>query len=45
MKPSRGREKPSPFRKSVVERGDRSKSGMSPRVKGSPPKRDSVEKR
>lgn len=43
MKPSNGRGKPSPFRKSEVERGDRSKSGKSARLeKGSAPSRDSV---
>lgn len=45
MKPSSGREKPSPFNKSTAESGDRSKSGMSLRAKGSPPKRDSVVKK
>lgn len=43
MKPSNGRERPSPFRKSEEERGERSKSGMSPRLaNGSPPRSDSV---
>lgn len=42
MKPS-GREKPSPFRKSEEESGEKSKSGMSPRLaNGSPPRSDSV---
>lgn len=45
MKPSSGREKPSPFRKSADERGDRLKSGISLRANGSPPKRDSIVKR
>lgn len=43
MKPSNGRGRPSPFRKSEEERGEKSKSGMSPRPEnGSPPRRDSV---
>lgn len=43
MKPSSGRERPSPFRKSEEERGERLKSGMSARLeKGSPPISESV---
>ncbi|TNN52566.1 hypothetical protein EYF80_037210 [Liparis tanakae] len=43
MKPSSWRGRPSAFRKSEEERGDRSKSGMSPRLEnGSPPSSDSV---
>lgn len=46
MKPSNGRGRPSPFRKSVEERGEKSKSGMSPRPEnGSAPRRDSVTER
>ena len=46
MKPSNGSARPSPLRKSEDERGERSKSGISPRLeKGSPPRNDSVEDR
>lgn len=43
MKPSNVRGRPSPFRKSEEERGEKSKLGMSPRLEnGSPPRSDSV---
>lgn len=43
MNPSSGRERPSPFRKSEEERGERLKSGMSAKVEnGSSPISESV---
>lgn len=43
MKLSNARGRPSPFRKSEEDSGERSKSAMSPRLEnGSPPRRDSV---